>query len=190
MTGTGAGVLEHAAGGCRERSMLRILTLALAIMMAGCASTGPADILRPESLSPAETEQVTTLLDKLYQSFNYGENEEPDWGLMRSVFVDGAQFSTEPPAGAAPNSQLLEDFISSWQTSIRNSTSSRPSHSEWVTGTRSTRLGQLIRVDVVFQAKKGSDTSPRKPGLDSLVLTQVNGNWKVLSFIVQYESKL
>ena len=51
-------------------------------------------------------------------------------------------------------------------------------------------MGQLIRVDVAFQAKKTNDPAPRNPGLDSLVLANSGGDWKVLSFVIQYESKL
>ena len=46
------------------------------------------------------------------------------------------------------------------------------------------------RFDVVFQAAKSSDPSPRKYGLDSLVLALDDGVWKISSFIVHYESKL
>ncbi len=170
--------------------MLRILVLVLLIALASCVSTRPAAPLRAESLTSAETEQVDSLLEKLYRSFTYGEGEEPDWNLMRSVFVDGAQFVTEPPAGESPNPRSVDAFISSWQASIRGSTSPRPAHDEWITGTHITKVGQLIRVDVVFQAIKSNDPAPRKPGLDSLVLTKVGGVWKILSFVVQYESKL
>lgn len=170
--------------------MLRTLALVLLIALASCASTRPAAPLRTESLTPTETEQVGSLLEKLYQSFSYGEGEEPDWELMRSVFVDGAQFVTEPPAGEAPNPQSVDEFISSWKASIRSSISPRPANDEWITGTRINKLGQLIRVDVAFQAIKTNDPAPRKQGLDSLVLANVDGVWRILTFIVQYESKL
>ena len=42
----------------------------------------------------------------------------------------------------------------------------------------------------LFQAERPGDPSPRKPGLDSLVLARIGPTWKVLSFVVQYESKL
>ena len=89
---------------------------------------------------------------------------------MRSVFFDGAQFVTEPPVGEAPNPQSVDAFISSWQASIRDSTSSTLATAEWITETRMSKVGKLIRVDVVFQAKKRNDPAPKKPGLDSLVL--------------------
>lgn len=170
--------------------MLRISVVWLVLVLISCATIPPTGSLRLEPLTSAETQQVDSLLDRLYRSFTYGADEEPDWELMRSAFVENAQFVTEPVEGKAPDSQLLEAFISSWQEAIRGSTAPRPSHDEWITGTTATKLGELIRVDVSFQAKKGNDTAPRKPGLDSLVLVKVDGQWKVLSFIVHYESKL
>lgn len=170
--------------------MLRISVVWLVLVFTSCAPVPQADSLRVESLTSAETEQVHALLEGLYRSFTYGADEEPDWGLMRSAFVENGQFVTEAAEGKAPDSQLLEAFITAWQEAIRSNSSPRPSHDEWITGTSATKLGELIRVDVEFLAKKGDDTKPRKPGLDSLVLVKVDGNWKVLSFIVHYESKL
>jgi hypothetical protein len=61
---------------------------------------------------------------------------------------------------------------------------------EQIIESSATKIGKLIHVDVVFRASKSNDPSPRKPGLDSLVLANVNGAWKILFFIVHYESKL
>lgn len=146
--------------------------------------------LHPESLTPNETEQVDTLLKHLYQSFCYGKAEEPDWELMRSVFFERAQFVSEVPCGESPKSQTIEAFISSWQNSIRESTTPTVATSERIISTKAIKLGKLIRVDVEFQAVKSNDPSPRKPGLDSIVLANVHGIWKILSFIIHYESKL
>lgn len=170
--------------------MQRALALMLLLVLAGCSTTQPDVLLRPQSLTSAETKQVNSLLEKLYQSFSYGDGEEPDWDAMRSVFVDGGQFVTEPSVGEAPNPQTIDEFIASWQASIRESTSPLVATEEWITGTRAVKLGHLIRVDVVFQAKKRTDAAPRKPGLDSLVLVDAGGEWKILSFIIHYESKL
>lgn len=145
-------------------------------------------MLHIESLTRAESEQVDALLDDLYRSFCSAEGEEPDWELMRSVFVDDAQFVTEPPPGRPPKPQTVDAFIASWRDAIRGRP--RPAYDEWITGTRVTKVGGLIRIDVAFLAKTSTDTAPRKPGLDTLVLTQVDGTWRVLSFVVQYESKL
>ena len=171
-------------------TLIRISIFGLIAVLTSCATIPQIDSLRVNPLTSAETQQVDALLDRLYRSFAYGADKEPDWDLMRSAFVENAQFVTEPAEGKAPDSQLLEAFITSWQETIRGSSAPRPSHDEWITGTTATKLGELIRVDVAFQAKKGNDTTPRKPGLDSLVLVKVDGQWKVLSFIVHYESKL
>lgn len=169
---------------------LRTLTLLVALLLTGCASTHATSALHPQALTAAEHAQVDALLETLYAAFNYGAGEEPNWAAMRSVFVDGAPFVTEVPAGQAPRPLPIDGFIASWQASIRGSTSPGPGYAEWITDTRRTKVGRLIRVDVSFLAERPGDPSPRKPGLDSLVLAHVGGAWKVLSFVVQYESKL
>lgn len=146
--------------------------------------------LPKELLSQDEKNQVDILLKKLYQSFSYGNAEEPNWELMRSLFIPAAQFVSEVADGEAPKPQSIEEFISSWQNSIRNTDSPTVETAEKIIETRTVKTGKLIRVEVVFQATKANDPSARKYGLDSLVLANVDGVWKILSFIIQSESKL
>lgn len=170
--------------------MPRILIFTIFMGLTYTALSGMANALENEPLTANETEEVNVLLDKLYQSFSYQAGEEPDWDLMRSVFVDDAQVVLEPAAGEELRPQKLEDFITSWQGSIRNSPDPTVQTSEAILDTAMTRLGNLIRVDLLFRAMKSTDTAPREPGLDTLMLARVNGDWKILSFVVQYESKL
>ncbi|MCE7995220.1 MAG: hypothetical protein HEP71_24795 [Roseivirga sp.] len=167
-----------------------IILVVFLLTLISCESGRSDQSLRSESPSQDETEQIDRLLRDLYQSFSYDSGVEPDWELMRSVFIEGAQFVTEAVAGAPPQPQTIEDFISSWQHSIRNSASPPLKTSERIIETTARKTGRLIYVDVVFQASKSGDPSPRKPGLDSLILVNVDGVWKVLSFIIHYESKL
>ncbi|WP_299157934.1 hypothetical protein [uncultured Eudoraea sp.] len=166
-----------------------ILTIFL-VGIISCKTNRPDGTLQTETLTQGETEQVDIILKKLYQSFSYGKTEEPNWELMRSVFFEGAQFVSETSAGESPRPQTIEEFISSWQNSIRDSNSPTEKTTEWIIETKTTKIGRLIRVDVVFQASKSNDPSPRKTGLDSLVLANVDGVWKILSFVIHYESKL
>lgn len=170
--------------------MLRTLITVVLIAFAGCTFAQRDPQLQTQSLTSAEEMQVNAVLEKLYQSFGYAHGEEPDWALMRSVFIEHAQFVTEPSAGEAPKSQTIDELISSWQASIRDSASPTVATEEQIIDTRMEKVGSLIRVDVVFRAKKGTDSAIRKPGLDSLVLVDTGGDWKILSFVVHYESKL
>lgn len=171
--------------------LFREITLTLCfILLIGCDPHHPDGPLHTEQLTQDETEQVDRLLKELYQSFSYDAQEEPDWELMRSVFFEGAQFVNEAPAGKAPSPQTIEEFIASWQKAIRGGNSPTVETTERIISAKTMKVGRLIRVDVVFQASKSNDPSPRKPGLDSLVLANVEGIWKILSCIIQYESKL
>lgn len=174
----------------RRRTAWHTPLLALLLALTSCASTSHHEALRPAEVSPADAAQIDALLESLYDSFNYGAGEEPDWVAMRSAFVEGAQFVSEAPAGQAPRPWPIDAFITSWQASLRRRETPAPAYAEWILETRLTRIGELISVDVLFQAERPGDPSPRKPGLDSLVLARVGPTWKVLSFVVQYESKL
>ena len=84
--------------------MLRNIVVASLVILTGCVSTHPNAPVRVESLTVDESDQVDSLLNKLYRSFSYEAGEEPDWDLMRSVFFDDAQFVTEPPEGGSAES--------------------------------------------------------------------------------------
>ena len=167
-----------------------IILVSFLFALISCENSEFNKSLRSDSLTQDETEQVDKLLKDLYESFAYGKEEEPNWALMSYVFVEGAQFVSEVPNGESPHPQTIEGFISNWQNSIRHSNSPTVATSERIIETRATKIGKLIRVDVAFQASKSNDPSPRKPGLDCLILANVDGVWKVLSFVIQYESKL
>jgi len=170
--------------------MLRALALLSSLALAGCLSTDPAAPLQAAPLTADEAARVDDVLERLYRSFSHGDGEEPDWELMRSLFVEGAQCVTETPTGQAPRPQPVDAFISAWRTSVRDRASPTLETGERILDARTTRVGRLIRVDVLFQAQKRDDPAPRTPGLDSLVLVDVGGDWKILSFVVHYESKL
>ena len=167
-----------------------IIPVVYLFVVTSCVSTRSDGPPRTVPLTAGETEQIDSQLKNLYRSFCYGDGEEPDWELMRSVFFEGAQFVSETSVGEAPRPQTVDEFISSWQHIIRGSSSPTVETSERIISASATKVGKLIRVDVVFQALKSNDPSRRKPGLDSLVFANFDGVWKILSFVVQYESKI
>ena len=167
-----------------------LLLVATLLTFGSCKSKKSDSLLPPELLTQDESAQVEILLQKLYQSFSYDQAKEPDWELMHSVFFEGAQFVSEVPDGEMPNPQSIEEFITSWQQAMRSSDSPTVETTERIIETKAVKRGKLILVDVVFQGAKATDPSPKKYSRDSLVLTSVDGDWKVLSFVVQYESKL
>ena len=168
----------------------KIILFLFFFVLVSCEKNQYDKLLQSKRLSEVETEQVDILLRNLYQSFSYAKATEPNWELMNSLFIEKAQFVIEAPVGDSPRPQTIEEFISSWQNSIRNSNSPTVETTERIIETKSRKMGRLIYVDVVFQASKTNDSSPRKYGLDSLVLANVDGVWKILSFIIHYESKL
>ncbi len=168
--------------------MLKLAFLALVLALAAC-STAPVVKAPGQPAAVAEPE-IRPLLERLYRSFNYGPRQEPDWRSMRACFIDGAQFVPEPPAGEPIRSYDVDALIAKWKSSMRRSKSANPGYSEWIDSTTITRTGDMLRVDVVFYGKEPGDPHPRRPGLDSLLLARSAGSWKVLSFVVQSESKL
>jgi hypothetical protein len=130
------------------------------------------------------------VLDRLYRSFGHDEGGEPDWSLIRAQFVEGAMFAGEEPDGASPEPVPVDAFIAGWRDALRKSGASRPVRSEKIIRREMNRGGRLICVDIEFVAEKAGDPQTRMPGLDSLTLVRDAVGWKVLSFVVHYESKL
>lgn len=170
--------------------MLKSLLLTAALLASACAASPDRGTASPTRLASSTQQHVRALLDRLYRSFNYAKGQEPDWALMRSCFVDGALFVPEPDPGSAVRPADVDAVIAKWQASMRKRSAGNHGYSEWIDHVRTSRVGNLVRADVVFHGKEPGDPQPRKPGLDSLQLVQVDGEWKVLSFVVQYESKL
>ena len=156
----------------------------------GCESDSLKGSLQTIALTNSEQAQVDQLLEDLYRSFSYNGGVEPDWDLMRSGFIEGAQFVTEPTECSSLRPQTIAAFVESRQRSIRGSDIPTVKTTEEIIETKTSKIGNLIRVDVLFRASKANDPHPRKPGFDSLILAQVNGVWKILSFVIHYESKL
>lgn len=170
--------------------MARVLILAFAFMAVACSAVPRMERTPSHAVTATDRREVQVLLEQLYRSFNYGPGREPDWRLMRTSFVDGAQFVPEPSPGTPLRSYDVDALIAKWQSSMRAGSSSNLGYSEWIGSTSVDKVGELLRVDVVFYGKEPGDSHPRKPGLDSLLLARVNGSWKVLSFVVHSESKL
>lgn len=169
--------------------MIQASILAIALASMGCPAIPQAEPTTSRATSPIDSE-VQVLLDRLYRSFNYGPGEEPDWKSMRASFVDGAQFVPEPTGGSPLRSYDVDALIAKWQSSMRSGASVNLGYSEWIATISISKIGALLRVDVVFCGKEPGDPHQRQPGLDSLLLARVDGTWKVLSFVVHEESKL
>lgn len=169
--------------------MLRQALLVSVLICGGCSTYLHHDSISNQVVAPETSSQIRALLDKLYQSFNYPEGQEPDWALMGSCFVDGALFAPEPDAGDAIRPSDVDTLIAKWQAAMRRQPS-KPGYIEWIENVQMSQAGNLVRADVVFYGKEPGELRLRRPGLDSLQLVQVDGKWKVLSFVVQYESKL
>ncbi len=168
----------------------RALILAFAFASVGCTNLQRAQPTHSLRVSSTDRRAVHILLKQLYQSFNYGPGQEPNWGLMRASFLDGAQFVPEPSRGTPVRPYHVDKLITKWQSSMRGTPSLNHGYSEWIESTNIDRVGDMLRVDVIFYGKEPADPYPRKPGLDSLILVRVGDTWKVLSFIVHKESKL
>lgn len=170
--------------------MLGNLLLAAALSCVGCATAGVREPDAVAALAPATEREVRSLLDDLYRTFNYAAGQEPDWTGMRSCFVDGALFAPEPDPGEPVRAFNVDSLIAKWQGSMRKRQRENAGYAEWIDSVRYSRVGGLVRADVSFYGKEPTDRHERKAGLDTLQLVEVDGAWKVLSFVVLYESKL
>lgn len=170
---------------------MRLLALIpLFVALTSCATSDSREIPVAPNLEPATVAAIDAVLDDLYRSFGHAEGGEPDWALMRAQFANGALFAGEAPAGRLPEPQTVDDFIEDWRAAQRRSGKAQPAQGERIVRRTMSRVGRLVRVDVVFRAEKAGDPHPRRPGLDSLTLAKGADGWRVLSFIVHEESKL
>ena len=169
------------------RELMLLIALASSPSMAIAADPIATDSDR--AVSPEDRQEIDALLDRLYRSFNYAAGKEPDWVMMRSCFVDGALFVPEAEDGKV-RAQDVDALIARWQASMRKKPGANPAYAEVVDSVRLERIATLVRADVTFTGSEPGDPRRRKPGLDSLQLVRQDGAWRVLSFVVHYESTL
>ena len=122
--------------------MARVLILAFALMALGCSAVPRVERTPSHAVSATERREVQVLLEQLYRSFNYGAGQEPDWRLMRTSFVDGAQFVPEPGPGTPVRSYDVDALIARCQTSMRAGSSSNLGYPEWIGSTRVNKVGE------------------------------------------------
>jgi len=143
---------------------------------------------RPPADAAGAHPDIRRLLDRLYKTFSYAPQQEPDWATMRACFLDGAVFVLEAGAGQRPVGQGIDAMIADWQKTTR-AESSNPGFSEWIEHAAIHRNGKVASVDVRFGARQAGDLRPRQPGLDSLQLMLDGDAWKVTAFVVQREAR-
>ncbi|MGV7210745.1 nuclear transport factor 2 family protein [Oxalobacteraceae bacterium A2-2] len=161
----------------------------LATPLPAQAQAAAIPAVTPQPGSP-EYAQIRALLDRLYQAFNYAPRQEPDWAAMRACFLDGAAFVVEAVPGQAARAQDIDAFITGWRNYMREHRDENVGYAEAIREARITQVGSVAHVDVMFYGREPGDPRQRQPGLDSLQLVLVDGQWKVAAFVVQRESKL
>lgn len=172
-------------------------TLAVAVLLASCASTdAPPTVQVSPAAGPfaapgaAEEAAISALLDRLYATFNYAPTQEPDWDGMRACFVDNAVFVPEPVPDYPLRAQGIDAFIDGWRTALRLRPGTSKGYAERIDTVHMLHSGSVAHVNLTFTAQVPDDSGKRRPGLDSLTLLQRDGQWLVVSFTVQSESKL
>ena len=138
---------------------------------------------------PKDEAQIKNIINLLYSSFSFKAGQEPNWNIIRDISLKGAVFVSEPNPKIERGGIDVEEFIFDYKNAIVNSSLQKTGYQETVINTKIWQSETVANVEVSFKAFTISDAGQRKPGLDNNQLVNDLGNWKIVAFTTQSESK-
>lgn len=163
------------------RLWTRLLPLTLAA--AACAPR------TPPGFAPSPSSAIDTTLALLYQSFSFEKGQEPQWNVMRSLFLDGASFVDPISDSARPKAIGVEAFIANFREAVLHAPAFREGLQERIVAARVDRFGHIAHAYVTFEGLVPGERRVQTRGVDSIQLVLSDSRWMVASFTTQYEKK-
>ena len=156
----------------------------LSLATAACAPrSAPAPVP-----SPARS-AIDATLATLYQSFSFDKGKEPEWSVMRSLFLDGASFVDPISDAAQPRAIGVEAFITNVREAVKNAPAFREGLRERIVVARVDHFGDVAHAYVTFEGFVPGEPRARTRGVDSIQLVRSGSQWMVASFTTQYEKR-
>jgi pimeloyl-ACP methyl ester carboxylesterase len=140
---------------------------------------------------PASASQprIDSTLTRLYRAFSFEKGREPEWTTIRSAFLSGATIVDPIQERTLPHAIGVTEFIEEFRNAVKREASFREGFAERIVATRVDQYGHIAHAYVTFEGYVPGDTTARTRGVDSIQLILAGDDWKVASFITQFENK-
>ena len=156
----------------------------LSLATAACAPrSAPAPVPTPTRSA------IDATLATLYQSFSFDKGKEPEWSVMRSLFLEGASFVDPISDAAQPRAIGVEAFITNFREAVENAPAFREGLRERIVVARVDHFGHVAHAYVTFEGFVPGEYRARTRGVDSIQLVRSGTQWMVASFTTQYEKR-
>ena len=156
----------------------------LSLATAACA---PRSVPAPVP-SPARS-AIDATLAALYQAFSFDKGKEPEWSVMRSLFLEGASFVDPISDATQPRAIGVEAFITNFREAVKSAPAFRDGFRERLVAARVDHFGHVAHAYVTFEGFVPGERRARTRGVDSIQLVLSGTRWMVASFTTQYEKR-
>jgi len=128
---------------------------------------------------------LDTLMKDLYRAISFGPGQEPDWDLLRHVFLPGGTL-IPPKAANAEHAQVLtlERFIERASEQIRaNSDLMGRGFREKEIARRTESYGPVVHVLSTYSGSFWNENQAATRGINSIQVLLDDGRWWVVSIL-------
>jgi hypothetical protein len=156
----------------------------LGLLVACLSLPFPGATLRAQqpSAPPADTtlRAVETFVRSLYGLVSFGPNERTDWAPVRALFAPEAVVVLRT-SRAAHSVFTVDGFINDFIRFDSIPAVARSGFQESVVRLRSTVVGDIAHVLVLYEAQVRNSPRPPQQGIDSFELLRRDGRWRIVS---------
>ena len=152
-------------------------SLITALLLCSCIGWG-----YPAEDGPREEARRSAgdVVEELYRLVTFDAGTTPDWGKVRSLFVEEAVVVLRTGRDKMTVFSL-DGFVNDFVQFIEESDVRKTGFTERILRTKTTVYGDIAHVLVLFDSRiKGSENEAR-PGIDSFQLIRRAGEWRIVS---------
>jgi len=150
--------------------------------------TGAFGWAEAEPVEKSDFTTVNGVVETLYQAVSFGPGEEPDWELLRSLFLEGAVLAQPARGGEDVELWSLDHFIQSFKDDLVTYDMQETGFWERVGGTACSNFGRVTHCDVVFEMRTDVDSpQPLGRGVDGIQMVKTGGRWWIISVATEHE---
>lgn len=137
---------------------------------------------RAQTESGARAGTPEGVVGRLYELVTFEAGRTPDWGEVRSIFLDEALIVLRTSRDAS-TVFTVDGFVADFEAFIERANVEQTGFAETVVTMKSIVFGDIAHVLVLYEASiPGSGRDPQQ-GVDSFQLTRTGDGWRIVSVI-------
>lgn len=152
----------------------------LLALLASCRTSAPASA-QPET----DVREVRAVVERLYEAFCFDAGGQADWQTIEASCLPDGVYAAPCAPGSSPRLGDRSVFLADFRAWVASDAARSGLH-ERILAARIERCGGMAHAFVAFEGVDPASGERKTLGVDSLVLLDDHGRWKVASFATQY----